>query len=163
MRRRVLFPCWSCVIPWSALAFEVVSCPSPGTLPVEPLTLQSAWLVPCWLWGSRVSPSPRCSPELQVCCISATFFHPGDPLDLHHHPASAPGSLLPPTRPQSDSCCSHCPPHSCTFPLLGVILEGGDPSQGRRVGSCLTLRNELSRRYMRWQSKRLDWEGVPGR
>lgn len=28
--RRVVFPRWSCAIPRSALAFEAVSCPSPG-------------------------------------------------------------------------------------------------------------------------------------
>ena len=33
MRRRVVFPCWSCVIPWCALAFEAVSCPSLGDPP----------------------------------------------------------------------------------------------------------------------------------
>lgn len=31
--RRVVFPRWSCAIPRSALAFEVVSCPSPGDPP----------------------------------------------------------------------------------------------------------------------------------
>ena len=36
----------------------------------------------------------------------------------------------------------------------------GDPFQGLKLGSCLTLRNE--RRHMCWQSKRFYWKRAPG-
>ena len=45
---------------------------------------------------------------------------------------------------------------SC-LPLL--LLQEGDPFQGPKWHSCLTLGNEL-RRNTYWQSKRLYWEGV---
>ena len=37
-----------------------------------------------------------------------------------------------------------------------------DCFQSPRVGSCLTLRSEASRRHTRWQSKRPYWGGAPG-
>ena len=44
----------------------------------------------------------------------------------------------------------------------GGMLKEGDPFQGPRVGSCLTLRNELSEEtHSCRQSKRLYWEGEP--
>ena len=44
-----------------------------------------------------------------------------------------------------------------------MLMQEGGPLPGPFMGSCLTLGNELSERPMCWQSKRLYWEGVPGR
>ena len=38
----------------------------------------------------------------------------------------------------------------------------GDPFQGPKPGSCLTLGNELSKEIHMLTSKRLYWEGAPG-
>ena len=38
----------------------------------------------------------------------------------------------------------------------------GDPFQGPKLGSCLTLGNECLRRHVCWKSKRLYWERAPG-
>ena len=43
------------------------------------------------------------------------------------------------------------------------VVGSGTPSKASGVGSCLTLRKELSEEDMCWQSKRLYWKGPPGR
>ena len=42
------------------------------------------------------------------------------------------------------------------------VVGSGSPSRASGVGSCLTLRQELSEEDMCWQSKRLYWKGRPG-
>ena len=37
----------------------------------------------------------------------------------------------------------------------------GDPFQGPKMGSCLTLEMRCLRRHICWQSNRLYWEGMP--
>ena len=44
----------------------------------------------------------------------------------------------------------------------GTCCRKGEPFQGQKVGFCLTLRNELTRRHRYWQSKRFYWKGAPG-
>ena len=50
-----------------------------------------------------------------------------------------------------------------SLPAESAVTGRGDPFQDLRVGSCLTLRNDLCpRRPACWQNKRLSWEVLPG-
>ena len=49
-----------------------------------------------------------------------------------------------------------------SFLKLRACWRKGDSFQGLKLGSCLTLGNELSKETQCWQSKRFYWEGLPG-
>lgn len=57
---------------------------------------------------------------------------------------------------------SHSRDHHCFYPRpIRQRVEGPWDFQGRRAGSCLTLRNELLEETHVMTEQRLCWEGVP--
>ena len=122
--RRVVFPRWSCAIPGSALAFEAVSCPSPGGPPgkaADPAVSMTCPLLACggpgllpYLGARQSCRCPGSQPPfciLGVLWISITT----QPLPRDHsRPHAPPGRSM--VFPLSSSC---------TSPLLGLMREGG--------------------------------------
>ena len=122
--RRVVFPRWSCAIPRSALAFEAVSCPSPGGplgKAADPAVSMTCPLLACggpgllpYLGARQSCRCPGSQPPfciLGVLWISITT----QPLPRDHsRPHAPPGRSM--VFPLSSSC---------TSPLLGLMREGG--------------------------------------